>query len=316
MLCYNDDGDMMTKIKNAILIIISIIVILALCFNFELIADKLKELFNITPEIVIKPANEYTRDTEYKLVKQVDEYVPYEYQDLINIFYSTLNQGWDDFTFYCPVEYTNCLKDVERLSLDEVLLSDINNFVHPYNSYSSIKTLYDETGKVEILVTHLYGKKDIELSENYINSLFSELIKDDMNTEEKILVLHDYIINNTKYDSERANQGDSKYDSARIMGIINDHYALCSAYSDLMGVILDKLGVPNFKVSSESHVWNAVYLNGKWLHLDLTWDDPITNTGRDILDHHYFLIDNAKLEELSKGNSDHIFDKNIYAELK
>ena len=136
-----------------------------------------------------------------------------------------------------------------------------------------------------------------------------------MTTEQKIKALHDYVINNTKYDAQRANNGTSDYDSARIMGIIYDNYAICSGYADIMAVFLNRLGLPNFKVSSESHVWNVVYLNNQWLHLDLTWDDPITTNGRDILDHSYFLIDNNKLERISKDNKDHIFDKSVYLEL-
>ena len=308
-------GDMMTKIKNALLILISFIVVLALVLNFDFIADKLKKIFNITPEIIIQPSNKFTKEDKFMLVSQVEDYVPYNYQDLMNIFYSTLNQGWEEFTFYCPIEYTTCLKDVERLSLDEELLSNINNFVHPYNS-SSIKTLYDDTGKIQILVTHLYNHDEITMSDQYIDDLFKKLVRNDMSQEEIIRKLHDYIINNTKYDSAKANHYDSPYDSARIMGIIEDHYALCSAYSDLMAVILERLDIPNFKVSSESHVWNAVFINGEWLHLDLTWDDPIASNGRDILDHNYFLINNERLEELSKKNEDHHYDKNIYLELK
>ena len=58
--------------------------------------------------------------------------------DVYDIFYSTLNKGWIEFTFYCRVEYTTCLEDIESLSNDKVLLSDINNFVSPfYQIYSS-----------------------------------------------------------------------------------------------------------------------------------------------------------------------------------
>ena len=89
----------MTKIKNALLILISLIVIMALILNFDLIADKFKKLFNVTPDLVILPGNDYVKKDEFKLISQVDDYVPYSYQDLMNIFYSTLNQGWDDFTF-------------------------------------------------------------------------------------------------------------------------------------------------------------------------------------------------------------------------
>ena len=74
----------MTKIKNALLILISLIVILALVLNFDLIADKFKKLFNVTPDLVILPGNEYVKDDKFKLVSQVEDYTPYSYQDLIS----------------------------------------------------------------------------------------------------------------------------------------------------------------------------------------------------------------------------------------
>ncbi|UKI58189.1 MAG: hypothetical protein L6V81_01725 [Clostridium sp.] len=41
--------------------------------------------------------------------------------------------------------------------------------------------------------------------------------------------------------------------------------------------MLDKLHIPNFKVTSSEHVWNVVYYNGKWTHIDATWDDDEIN---------------------------------------
>ena len=81
-----------------------------------------------------------------------------------------------------------------------------------------------------------------------------------------------------------------------------------------MELFLEKLGVESFKVSSEEHVWNAVHLNDTWLHLDLTWDDPITDTGEDYLLHDYFLINTNTLEK--KKIEQHNFDKLVYSELQ
>ena len=83
-----------------------------------------------------------------------------------------------------------------------------------------------------------------------------------------------------------------------------------------MAVFLDKLNIPNYKISSETHVWNAVYLNGSWLHLDLTWDDPVTTSGKDILSHEYFLITDNELLLKHESSKDHQFDYNIYLEFK
>ena len=81
-----------------------------------------------------------------------------------------------------------------------------------------------------------------------------------------------------------------------------------------MELFLEKLNIESFKVSSEKHVWNAVYLNGNWYHLDLTWDDPVTNTGAQLLLHDYFLIDTNKLKSLKIDQ--HNYDELAYQELK
>ena len=81
-----------------------------------------------------------------------------------------------------------------------------------------------------------------------------------------------------------------------------------------MELFLEKMKIKSYKVSSEQHVWNAVELDGKWYHLDLTWDDPITNTGEEILSHTYFMITTQKLKEVA--TSQHNFDENVYSELK
>ena len=79
-----------------------------------------------------------------------------------------------------------------------------------------------------------------------------------------------------------------------------------------MELFLEKMNVKSFKISSENHVWNAVYLNNKWYHLDLTWDDPVASNGKDYLEHDYFLIDTNKL--LSLETEQHQFNKEIYKE--
>lgn len=306
----------MIKIKNLMFFLISILVIMMIVINFDAIATRVKDILRIHPELVIKEGNKFKKDDSFLFVKQVSSYEPNNYNDLKNIFYSVLNQGWNEFTFYCPIEYNDCLSDVAQISYDKVLLSNINNFVNPYNSYTSIRILYDETGEVTIKVSHLYSEDEIKRIDKEINNIINNVTNEKMSLRDKILALHDYIINNTKYDIDRANSTDnsSQYDSARILGVLDDHYAICSGYADIMAVMLEKLDVPNYKISSDTHVWNALYLDGKWWHLDLTWDDPISPSGKDILDHSYFIIDNDTLMKLDEDIEDHIFDSNVYLE--
>ena len=95
-------------------------------------------------------------------------------------------------------------------------------------------------------------------------------------------------------------------------GVLIEGYGTCNGYADAMAIFLDKLNVINYKISNEEHIWNLVYLDGKWYHLDLTWDDPISdiNVNRDT----YFLITTNTLEKINDGT--HKFDKSIYIEAK
>ena len=69
-------------------------------------------------------------------------------------------------------------------------------------------------------------------------------------------------------------------------------------------IILEEL---YYKISNDTHIWNLVYLNGVWSHLDATWDDPISkfNENRDT----YFLINYDELVNLDDNT--HSFDKTI-----
>ena len=130
-----------------------------------------------------------------------------------------------------------------------------------------------------------------------------------------IYAFHDYIINHTKYDQEfDETRDDNKHDSARAYGLLFEGIAICSGYTDTMAILLNKLGIDNFKVASDNHVWNAFYYDNQWWHLDLTWDDPVTKSGIDRLEHTFFKIDTPTLEGFEIDN--HNYDKSVYIELK
>ncbi len=263
-------------------------------------------------EIVIPKDNEYKRyNTTYKYVSSTENFVPNSKQDLMNIIFTTLNSGWDEFTFYCPSEYKSCVDDVVEITNDDILLSNINGFVHPYNSFKSIETAYTTQGKITLDVHKIYNEDMIDKINKVVDEVISEELDSSMSEEEKIKAIHDYIINNSKYDSERIS-GITKYNSNTAYGNLIEGYGICSGYTDAMAIFLDRLKIKNYKISSNEHIWNLVYINNKWLNLDLTFDDPVTSDNEDILQHDYFLIDTDKLLELDKD--EHEFDKNVFIE--
>lgn len=297
-----------------LLTLLLVLGIFAVCliYNDEIVSYIVTNFTNWEQNITELENNQYAKQENYKFVQLTDNFEPTSEQDIINIYYTVLNSGMNEFTFYCPNEYENCIKDVDYLSNNQTILSNINNFIPAYNSFDNIETEFDSLGKVTIYIQHTYSEKEIEELNKSIMNIVQTNTTTDMTDENKIKVIHDYIINNTKYDTNRSDNKVTTYHSDTAYGALIEHYAICGGYADSMQLFLDYLQIPNIKISSENHIWNLVYINDNWYHLDLTWDDPVTSDGKDVLEYDYFLITNEELKSLETDQ--HIFDTSIYQE--
>ena len=282
--------------------------------------DSITTLFNTyfssnNAKIDIIDSNEYYRDYDFKFVQNIKGKVPSNYQDLLNVYYTVINSGKYEYTFYCPKnEYDNCISDVESIANNQTLLSNINNYVHPYNQFSHIETEFDNLGKVTITIERPYSKNDIKMINEKVDEIYNELYNDNISPQDNIKSFHDYIINNTKYDSNRSDNNINNYKSDIAYGPLYQGYAICGGYTDLMQLFLEKMGLKSYRVSSYMHIWNVVRIKDKWYHVDLTWDDPVTPDGSNRLSHEYMLIDTTKLLELEK--TQHNFDQDVFIEIK
>lgn len=54
---------------------------------------------------------------------------------------------------------------------------------------------------------------------------------------------------------------------------VTKYVTVCEGYSRCFNLLLEKAGIETTLVSAVSHAWNLVKLNGKWYHMDVTWDD-------------------------------------------
>ncbi len=297
------------------------------------ISNKLSDLISNNNTLVFKDANIYQKKKSYGYVQLTKDFVPYSFQDILNIYYSVINAGWDTFTFYCPEEYSDCLNDVETISGDELILTHLNNYVHPFNSFTNVKTQMKESGEITLNVYYLYDEAKINLINQKVDEILKQLNIDNMNDYDKIKTIHDYIINNTKYDIERNESNNSKYNSYTAYGPLFEGLATCNGYTDLMAIFLSKMGYDNYKIattpeeisySATGHIWNAVYLKTddnkyEWRHLDLTWDDPVSSDGKDNLTHDYFLVTTEGMHSAdNKGTAieEHNFNPKFYLEFK
>ena len=302
--------------KKLIFLGICLITLGIILANKDFLYEKYKELdikINIS-KVEVPNKNIYYRDYDFNYVQNTNDFVPKTKQDLLNIIYTSINSGENNILFYCPTEYKDCIKDIDEIASNQELLTDINNFVHPYNSFKNIETKYDSFNKIEINLSKNYSEEQIKIVNEKVDTLYQSIYNENKTDRDNIKAFHDYIINHTKYDEERSKKGNLAYDSDIAYGALIEGHALCGGYSDAMQLFLEKMNIKNYKVSSDRHIWNAVYLNNNWYHLDLTWDDPITNIQKDYLTHEYFLITTTKL--LSLNVEQHNFNTNVFSELK
>lgn len=271
-------------------------------------------LFPNNEKVKIETKNEYYRDYDFMFVKNVDTIDPNNYNDLLDTYYSIINAGYKEFTFYCPKEYEKCLNDVELIANNQILLSNINNYTHPYNAFSHIETEFDSLGKVTIKIERSYTDNEIEMINEKVDEIYEKLYDSRLSVESNIKNIHDYIVNTTKYDSLRSDKNIIKYKSDTAYGPLFEEYAVCGGYTDLMQLFLEKMNLKSYRVSSSKHIWNAVEINNKWYHIDLTWDDPVADDGKDYLSHEYLLIDTKKLLDMEK--TQHRFNQDTFKELK
>ena len=256
--------------------------------------------------------NSYFIEDHFNYVDNYESAEVYSKADIINTIYYLINSGVTYSKRYCAKEYTTCYQDMETISSDTNLLSILNNYVHPFNSFDSIIFNFDDR-VIEIEIQHTYSKEEVFELESEVQRIISENLNNNMSTRDKIKTIHDYIINNTEYDTLKTeNINDKTYKSNTAYGVLIQKFGICSGYSDTMKLFLDELNIINYKISNDQHIWNLVYLDGEWLHLDLTWDDPVST--KNITRDNYFLIDTKTLELLD--DDVHYYNSIIFTEAR
>lgn len=303
-------------LKLTFIVVIAVICVYLIKDNYYLLTNKIEYIYvkYLQPDIrQTLIDNDYKKNENYEYVKIDADTTLNNKEEVKNMIYTFLDAGWQEYMVKCDPDYLDCTDDIKKIVQDNTYLTDLSNFVHPYNTFEKVNTTFTSTGKVTLKKENRYSEKQIKELNKKVDEIYKENYDPNKNVKENIKIFHDYIINHTKYDSNNTT-GVSDINSSTAYGVLFDGIGICSGYTDAMQLFLEKMNVKNYRISSSTHVWNLVYVEGKWLHLDLTWDDPIMSDGTDTLSDEYFLIDTNTL--LSKEDGEHNFDKSVYIEAK
>lgn len=147
---------------------------------------------------------------------------------------------------------------------------------------------------ITVQVEHLTTSKQEDFIDQEVAKIIRKIIKPKMSQLEKVKAIHDYIINNTVYSDKTKTTAHSAYT------LLKEGKGVCQAYALTTYKFLDAVGIENYYVIGSArggHAWNKVKVDGKWYNMDVTWDDPLTSTGENILRYDFFLISDKKLNE-------------------
>ena len=140
------------------------------------------------------------------------------------------------------------------------------------------RTISDDQSRVESVATQLAnGAKAASQNSRYA----------------QLKYVHDWLVNNNQYG--KANDSSLHYQWEAIGALDTTIDPVCEAYSRAFKLVCDKLGIPCILVSGTGdggdHMWNYVQMeDNNWYLVDVTWDDPVTDDGSEILRYVYFLV--------------------------
>jgi hypothetical protein len=125
---------------------------------------------------------------------------------------------------------------------------------------------------------------------------------------ERALVLHNYIVLNTAYDSELLvyyqthgmNVASPRPLSHTAYGALVDGVAVCDGYAKAYLHLLRLAGIESRLISgygrSQPHAWNIVKLDGNWYHTDPTWS-AATNAPHGIMSYEFYLLNSSEINK-------------------
>jgi hypothetical protein len=198
------------------------------------------------------------------------------------------------------------VEDILAMAVDQVLDAD-DYLKFTFGGYGAGWEGVDGEVTLDLWLTYLTDADQEAYVDARVTALHDLLITPEMNAEQRELAAHDWIVRNVQYDREGIT-GDLRYTA---FGGLSEGLVVCQGYALLTYRLLQAAGmevriVPGLG-GGEDHAWNLVRVCGNWYHLDVTWDDPVTDPpDAEKIGHGYFNRSDAQLA------ADHTWDTAAY----
>ncbi|MEI4831981.1 transglutaminase domain-containing protein [Bacillus sp. FJAT-53711] len=201
--------------------------------------------------------------------------------------------------------------NTQSSNIQEILNQLINSYreILKENDY-----LRNTVGNANFSIRGLPGSYTLTLTMNYLESkeqaqyvaeqaeqIINSIITINMDDHEKVKAVHDYVVKLISYDTSL--QAHTAYEA------LTNHSAVCQGYALLTYQLLKEAGLHVRIVegtgNGQPHAWNLVEIEGKWYHLDTTFDDPVPDVQNRVTYSYFDLTD----DQIS---GDHVWDHSQY----
>ncbi len=168
---------------------------------------------------------------------------------------------------------------------DDYVWTSSKNSVVTVDATGRIKA--KKSGKAVITASNAYGTFSYKVNvykksvQNRVKQVKKLEISKKMSDYEKVRAVHNWMIRNISYDYKNYLKRTLPYKVYTVEGALLDKKCVCQGYALAFKKMMDEYGVACVVVTGTAngggHAWNMVKIGGKWYHIDVTWDDPITD---------------------------------------
>ncbi|MFJ3390135.1 transglutaminase domain-containing protein [Lysinibacillus sp. NPDC086135] len=210
-----------------------------------------------------------------------------EMADAMYAYYSSFSPTFE-------IQYKGDTQRFEQL-VEEAYENAIkrDDYVYGHISKHSIRFEYGrKTAKIFGEQSYLMTPEQASFVEMNVQEIVASINKKSLSDVEKVRAVNDYIVANTAYTDQTNSSPHSAYT------VLAEHGGVCQGYALLVHSMLQKLGIETKYiigyVGQEGHAWNLVKLDGRWYHLDTTWNDPVPDR-KGAVRYQYFLVDDRTM---------------------
>ena len=210
-----------------------------------------------------------------------------------------------DYTFYREID----IPETEHRALDVDVYTGprpYGNFVSWVYGYVTIENFYGEwqiqpspvhDNNIEMYEQNKSINAALEstlsIQSEYANmkSIAEQVSSGYLTDYDRAAAIHDWVCSYLYYDNDALNSGETVPYAAA--SVVNSRRAVCLGYATLYATLCRSVGIPcnvvsgyalgvgsgdtrwtdeNMNTGEQNHAWNEVYVDGRWVIVDPTWD--------------------------------------------